>query len=670
MERMITCAEISSLQSILDDRETSGAIKKFFQKKRWKKTLKRTEDQQIMDFVGMAELPLIVYLLYLKYNKRIRLIDIGNDCMIRFGTINIANMSYLAVYIHFIHIKDHVLRIEGNISLPSVIRKRCSFYAVVNGIRQNCVFAEAKMDRKIAGEIYETRTVFLLEYRLIKNVSTEIVFAIETDHVKSICGKINAMRFSPVADCIENQYAVRAGWILTIVKNKICCRFAEEGMPQALENVFLEQIRKKMPKQAERICGIREEYFRRKSRKKKQVWLFFDRIDKADDNGEAMFSYVCSLKKKEVDAYFVIGRNTPDFERLKSIGQVVEALSFEHCVLLLLADYILTSQLNGYVENPFGECEEYFRDLSHQPKVIFLQHGVTKDDQTRWLNRYYQNLYAVVASAEAERKAFLANSYFYQEDQVWLTGMPRYDVLELISAASEGSCGWTHNGLVPETNTCAKKYILIMPTWRENLMEQRISEELHVYRWYLKKGFDTSEYFQHWHSLLNNGSLKESCKKFNYQLVFMPHPIMQPYIGAFRADEAVIELPYDTSWRDLFARCELMITDYSSVAFDFAYLKKPVIYYQFDREQFFSSHTYAEGYFDYKKMGFGEIAVRERQVVELLIRYMEKGCGMPDLYRNRVESFFAYHDHDSCKRIVQRIVEGDENGIPKATVSL
>ena len=29
-----------------------------------------------------------------------------------------------------------------------------------------------------------------------------------------------------------------------------------------------------------------------------------------------------------------------------------------------------------------------------------------------------------------------------------------------------------------------------------------------------------------------------------------------------------------------------MITDYSSVAFDFSFLNKPVIYYQFDRNEF------------------------------------------------------------------------------------
>ena len=47
------------------------------------------------------------------------------------------------------------------------------------------------------------------------------------------------------------------------------------------------------------------------------------------------------------------------------------------------------------------------------------------------------------------------------------------------------------------------------------------------------------------------------------------------------------------SIQNLFGRCAVLITDYSSVAFDMAYLNKALIYYQFDKEAFFSgTHTY------------------------------------------------------------------------------
>ena len=311
-----------------------------------------------------------------------------------------------------------------------------------------------------------------------------------------------------------------------------------------------------------------------------------DRIDKADDNGEAFFEYVCRKKPEHADCYFVISRDSPDYDRLAGTGKVVEALSKEHRILLLLADYIFTSQLNGWGENPYGNLEEYFRDLYHRARVVFLQHGVTKDNQANWLNRYNQNLHAVICSAREEQKAFLEYPYWYEESRIWNTGMPRMD--RLYNADS--------------------KVILFMPTWRKALMEQRLDEDRGIYRWYLKEGFRRSSYRRFYTKILSDRYFLGKCTEAGYRVIFMPHPIMQPFIGEFQAADEVEILPYDTSWRELFARGSILVTDYSSVAFDFAYLKKPVIYCQFDRKEFFQSHTYQEGYFDYGKMGFGEIA--------------------------------------------------------------
>ena len=49
----------------------------------------------------------------------------------------------------------------------------------------------------------------------------------------------------------------------------------------------------------------------------------------------------------------------------------------------------------------------------------------------------------------------------------------------------------------------------------------------------------------------------------------------------------------------------IMITDYSSAAFDMAYLEKEVIYYQFDKGDIFknNAHTYQKGYFEYSREG-------------------------------------------------------------------
>jgi CDP-glycerol glycerophosphotransferase (TagB/SpsB family) len=526
------------------------------------------------------------------------------------------------------------LKIEGNVSLPAVIKEHFTFYVSVNGQKNTCEMYDAGFDRTIDGETYETRTAFRFEKTLDENMPYELSFFYCCDGIDCKSGKINAMRFSPVADVLESQYAVRNNWILWIEKSTLFLKTGNDGEIEQFEKNYRTAVERRLDSEnAEYVTGLRQRYFERKKKKVKPVWLFCDRLDKADDNGEAMFRYVCSRKQEEADCYFLISKNAPDYEKICSVGNVVDALSEEHCLLLLEADYIFTSQLNGWVENPFGAYEEYFRDLYHQAKIVFLQHGVTKDNQTKWLNRYNQNLYAVVTSSEREKQSFLEYPYFYEEKQIWNTGMPRFDRL------------YSEN----------KKYILFMPTWRKEVMEQRWNPQKGSWQWYLKDDFKNSSYYDVCHKVLNDGWFLTRCRWAGYQVIFMPHPIMQPYAGEFHVSKRVIALAYDTSWRELFAESSIMITDYSSVAFDFAYLRKPVIYFQFDRAAFFASHTYKPGYFDYTRMGFGEVVTTEKQLYQTIYQYIRRKCQMKPEYEKRRNDFFTNQDTGACERVYRKV---------------
>ena len=91
--------------------------------------------------------------------------------------------------------------------------------------------------------------------------------------------------------------------------------------------------------------------------------------------------------------------------------------------------------------------------------------------------------------------------------------------------------------------------------------------------------------------------------------------------------------------------------------FDFAYLNKPVLYCQFDRDDFFSGkHTYNKGYFDYEKDGFGEVEYNLEDTVERIIEYANNGCQLKEKYKKRIEEVFAYHDQNNCERIYQKLI--------------
>jgi CDP-glycerol glycerophosphotransferase (TagB/SpsB family) len=104
-----------------------------------------------------------------------------------------------------------------------------------------------------------------------------------------------------------------------------------------------------------------------------------------------------------------------------------------------------------------------------------------------------------------------------------------------------------------------------------------------------------------------------------------------------------------------FSEGSLLVTDYSSVAFDFAYLRKPVVHSQFDYKEAFSNHIYEEGYFDYKEDGFGPVCEDIDSTVNNIIKILENNCKLEKIYRDRIDRFFEYNDKNNCKRVYESI---------------
>ena len=88
------------------------------------------------------------------------------------------------------------------------------------------------------------------------------------------------------------------------------------------------------------------------------------------------------------------------------------------------------------------------------------------------------------------------------------------------------------------------------------------------------------------------------------------------------------------------------------MAFDFSYLHKPVIYYQYGSDYHFDLK---DGYFDYETMGFGEVVRTEDDLVNLIMEYIENDCRIKDKYSERIDEFFLYNDKNNCKRVYDAI---------------
>ena len=367
-----------------------------------------------------------------------------------------------------------------------------------------------------------------------------------------------------------------------------------------------------------------------------KIWLIFDRTYMAGDNGEALFAYLQKHPVPGVRSYFVINRDCPDFERMKAIGPVVAFGSSQHELLHLLADKIISSAADDYITNRFGRYRYIVHGIESYD-FVFLQHGVIQNDMSVWLNRPAKNIALFCTSAQAERNSILDTpSYGYDEAQVVLTGMPRHDVL-----------------LDTARRVAVERKVLIAPTWRHD-----ITSESDPKTGLRRKNprFRESEYWVFFNALINDSRLASAAKRLSYSVEFLIHPAFIQEANEFSSDFCDVLTMYD--YRNELASSAILVTDWSSIAFDFALLKKPLVYAQFDYDTFYSSHLWDRGYFDCARDGFGDVCFTLDETVEAVIKLMESPVIRPE-YEKRVEAFFGEQPSCRCQAVIDAIVDID-----------
>ncbi|EDN5834556.1 glycosyltransferase [Campylobacter coli] len=368
------------------------------------------------------------------------------------------------------------------------------------------------------------------------------------------------------------------------------------------------------------IKNIRKEFQKRLS--KSNIWLLMDRDYEADDNAEHLYRYIMR-NHPEREIVFALKKDSNDWERLEKEGfNLVEIGSFEFKRIVKKAQKIISSHADEYM----------MKYITSRQQFIFLQHGVTKDDVSKWLNSKKIDLFTVSTKAEYNSIVNDYNRYKFGKKEVILTGFARHDVLL-------------------KNNQSDVKQILIMPTWRADIVGAVINSGIRE----LKDDFKESEYFQKWNLLLNSNALQKLCKKYSYTIVFNPHPNIIPYLKDFNIPSYIKIANQNESLQKLFCNSSLMITDYSSVAFEMAYLNKPVLYYQFDKDKFFTKHSYTKGYFDYEKDGFGPVVENEKNLLKELEGLLQNDCKIFGIYKDNINSTFVFRDGGCCERIYKGI---------------
>lgn len=599
------------------------------------RVLNHISDQTILDFESMSDYHKH-YALSLKHNiplnKVFKYKDVDNDIILTYNGKDVKALSSEKVIIEYIkedpESKD--VLIEGYIG-GLFNKEDIQISANVNGK----IFKASDVNR--AFDKWESLGTCIKDYkgfkiRIIKSAisrnSNKIFFHAGIGQ-ESVCVKAKFKNSSGLTNNLINAYKYSKSYLyfydgsaVNIEKNVKSKHIRLEF--KYLKSLFLGKgLRKRAQSAAKKAALSRIAFYLHKKISKKPIWLFVDRTDKANDNAEHLFKYALQ-QSDDAKKYFIIKKESADYDRIKKYGKVIPYGSYMHKLLQLRSSMVISSHADKWVTNPFHKGTDiYYRDLL-KFKFIFLQHGVIMADLSHWLNRNSKDITRLITSSEYERDAILKGNYNYESDNVLLSGLPRYD------------------GLKRES----KKQILIMPTWRQSLVSKK--DPITGKRAY-SETFKKSNYFQQLNALINDEKFINDAVSHGYKIIFFPHPDIQQQIVDFTINENVSVLEYDTDYQKLFNESDLLITDYSSVAFDFAYEKKPVLYYQFEKYHF------NPGYFDFNEMGFGDVINNHEDLILSIRDYIKNGCQMSEKYKNRVEKFFKYNDSSNCKRVYDEI---------------
>ena len=572
------------------------------------------------------------YALYLKHGTQPTPAPDAGEHMYRFSDGEPFELKRDRISVEFFRVRDGSAIVEcSSLYVPGLDASPTEILAEANGVVYEGVRSDRKkpelsLDAEIAHRFGFIFTIPIPKGREPLSIRFLLKSGAGTEPVHNP----RLTKFFPISEKFKRSYACIGDRVLTYRDDVL--RFQKGKWRFFRETMLLfELLRSKKRIYRNAIVG-RLVYAIAKPFLRKPVWLLSDRTAAAGDNGEALFRYLCSLPEKKARLYFAVSDSCDAYNELKQVGRVVRSKSYRHKLIYLLSDMNISSHADSDVISQFPGYNDPYRDIENRISYVFLQHGVIKDDLSGWLNRINCNMSGFVTSAKAEADSIRDGAYHYPDEVIWLTGLPRFDRLY-------------HD---------EKRCITIMPTWRR-AWSTPADPKTGIRS--LKEGFEEGAFYRFYNSLLNDARLIEAAKRYAYTLRFLPHPTMQPHVDRFTPDESVTLLHANTPYRQVFAESDLILTDYSSVVFDFAYLRKPVLYAQFDREEFFSGeHVYVKGYFDYDRDGFGEVETEYEATVDRLIEYMQNGCKLKDEYRARIDAFFAFDDRENCRRVYEKIL--------------
>lgn len=362
---------------------------------------------------------------------------------------------------------------------------------------------------------------------------------------------------------------------------------------------------------------------------RKKVWLYSDKGGLFDN---AYIQFKHDIEKNDgIERYYIYNEPYEQIKKRISPNEEPYLLKFKsmkHKMKFIHADKVFSSFSDLQVYCPFNNGIKYYKDMMHYD-FIYLQHGILHANLINMYSKEFTEISKFIISSSFEEKN-LKEKYHYDEEDFIKSGMPRMGV--------------------KRQKIEVKNKILYAPSWREYL----IGKLVHNKRKLKTKEFMQSRYFKENYALLHSEKLNQFLEKNNIILDFQLHPIFKEYGHLFELENC--KNIYLTSGKTVLEEYKMFITDFSSFQFDFVSLKRPIIYFVPDMDQFRAGlHTYRELDLKYED-AFGKLCLTSDELIEEICSYEKSNFKVKATYAKRMESFF-YKIKDPCEKIYKTLMK-------------
>ena len=379
------------------------------------------------------------------------------------------------------------------------------------------------------------------------------------------------------------------------------------------------------------------------NKKDSNIWVFGSmRGEKYIDNAKYLYEYI--HKNTDIQAIW-ISRNEIIVNELNNRGfTAYSQFSKKGKYYASKAKIAIVTHRGGYSD--ISDLP-FFR-FTKETKIIQLWHGIPlkkiafddkifsfthdEDNLTYKIKSSIKNTLfpflnyvhkpSLILSLSEETQTIFSKAFYVNKKNVRITGYPRNDIL-------------LKNYIIDPIKK-QKTKVIYMPTFRGSVNSN--------FDLFLNYGFDTDK-------------LDSFLEKKNMTLDIKLHPFNQlspELIEKLEKSKNIFFLEYDAIY-EIINNYSMLITDYSSIYFDYLLLDRPIIFAPFDKKDYLQNDR--EFYFNYDDVTPGPKASNWDEVIQLLQKYLNN----KDLYKKEREllknRFHTYQDTENSKRVYEAILD-------------